>query len=35
MQADGIHPNAEGVKVIVGNILPQDEELLAQVKAKN
>jgi len=30
-QADGIHPNADGVAVIVANILPAVEELLAQV----
>ena len=35
MQADGIHPNAKGVKVIVANIMPKVEELLAQVKAKD
>ncbi len=29
-QADGIHPNAEGVAVIVERILPYVEELLAQ-----
>ena len=34
MQGDGIHPNAKGVAVIVENILPKVEELLAQVKAK-
>ena len=35
MQADGLHPNAKGVKVIVENMLPKVEELLAQVKAKD
>lgn len=35
LQEDGIHPNAEGVKVIVENMLPKVEELLAKVKAKN
>ena len=29
-----MHPNAKGVAVIVENILPKVEELLAQVKAK-
>ena len=33
MQEDGIHPNAKGVKVIVENIMPKVEELLAKVKA--
>ena len=32
MQGDGIHPNAKGVKVIVENMLPKVEELLAEVK---
>lgn len=32
IQADGIHPNAKGVAVIVEGILPKVEELLAQVK---
>jgi acyl-CoA thioesterase-1 len=32
-QADGIHPNAEGVAVIVENILPKVEELIQ--KARN
>ena len=35
MQADAIHPNAKGVAVIVENMLPQVEELLAQVAAKD
>lgn len=30
-QADGMHPNSEGVKVIVGKILPVVKQLLAQV----
>jgi acyl-CoA thioesterase-1 len=34
MQADGIHPNAKGVAVIVENIMPKVDELLAQVKSK-
>jgi acyl-CoA thioesterase-1 len=34
MQGDGIHPNARGVAVIVENMLPKVEELLAKVKAK-
>ncbi|MGS4887541.1 arylesterase [Roseibium sp. MB-4] len=32
--ADGIHPNAEGVGVIVENILPTVEELLVQASKK-
>jgi acyl-CoA thioesterase-1 len=35
MQEDGIHPNAKGVAVIVENIMPKVDELLARVKAKN
>ena len=35
IQADAIHPNAKGVAVIVENMLPQVEELLAQVAAKD
>jgi acyl-CoA thioesterase-1 len=35
MQADGMHPNAKGVAVIVENIMPKVDELLARVKAKN
>lgn len=35
MQADGLHPNAKGVAVIVENMLPKVEELLAKVKAKD
>jgi acyl-CoA thioesterase I len=34
MQDDGIHPNAQGVGVIVENMLPKVEELLAQAAAK-
>jgi acyl-CoA thioesterase-1 len=34
MQEDGIHPNAQGVKVIVEKIMPKVEELLARVEAK-
>ncbi len=34
MQADGIHPNAKGVAVIVENIMPKVDELLAKVEAK-
>jgi acyl-CoA thioesterase I len=34
MQGDGIHPNVRGVAVIVENMLPKVEELLAKVKAK-
>jgi acyl-CoA thioesterase-1 len=30
-QPDGLHPNAEGVKHIVGRLLPLVEKLLAQV----
>ena len=32
-QADGMHPNAAGVDVIVERILPQVEELIARVRA--
>lgn len=31
--ADGMHPNADGVAVMVENILPKVEELLARAKA--
>jgi len=34
-QRDGMHPNPDGVDVIVKGILPKVEELIAQVKAKN
>jgi acyl-CoA thioesterase I len=30
-QADGIHPNAEGVRIIVANVLPQVTELVQRV----
>lgn len=33
-QADGIHPNAKGVDLIVRNILPSVEQLLARVKSE-
>lgn len=33
-QADGIHPNEAGTKVIVKNMLPYVEKLLAQIRAK-
>jgi len=32
-QADGIHPNAKGVDVIVNAILPKVEDLIAQARA--
>ena len=32
MQADGIHPNAKGVAVIVERMLPKVEELVARVQ---
>jgi acyl-CoA thioesterase-1 len=32
--SDGLHPNADGVGVIVNNILPSVETLIARVKAK-
>jgi acyl-CoA thioesterase-1 len=32
-QPDGIHPNAKGVEVVVRNILPAVEQLLARVRA--
>jgi acyl-CoA thioesterase-1 len=31
-QADGIHPNAQGVKLIVARLLPDMEKLIAMVK---
>jgi acyl-CoA thioesterase I len=31
---DGLHPNADGVAVIVENIVPKVEELLAEIDAK-
>jgi acyl-CoA thioesterase I len=33
-QGDGIHPNAEGVDIIVARILPKVEDLLIRVRAK-
>ena len=33
-QGDGLHPNAAGVGVIVGRILPKVEELIAHVRAQ-
>jgi acyl-CoA thioesterase I len=35
MQPDGIHPNGNGVAVIVKAMLPKVEELLAKVQAKD
>jgi acyl-CoA thioesterase-1 len=35
MQSDSLHPNAKGVAVIVGNMLPKVEELLDQVQKKD
>jgi acyl-CoA thioesterase-1 len=32
MQADGIHPNAQGVALIVEDIGPAVEELLARIE---
>jgi acyl-CoA thioesterase-1 len=34
-QADGIHPNEAGTKVIVKGILPYAEQLLGQIKTKS
>ena len=34
-QRDGLHPNAQGVDVIVGRILPKVEELVTRVRAKS
>lgn len=34
-QADGMHPNARGVSVIVQRILPKVEELVARVRAQH
>jgi acyl-CoA thioesterase-1 len=34
MQGDGNHPNEKGVAVIVKNIMPKVEELLARIEAK-
>ena len=33
-QRDGIHPNEKGTQVIVRNILPHVEALLAEIKAR-
>ncbi len=33
-QSDGLHPTAAGVDVIVANILPKVEELIARIRAK-
>jgi acyl-CoA thioesterase I len=33
-QSDGLHPNAAGVGVIVGRILPKVEQLIARVRAQ-
>jgi acyl-CoA thioesterase-1 len=33
-QADGIHPNAQGVRIIVHRLLPLVDRLLAEVRAK-
>jgi len=33
-QPDGMHPNATGVGIIVGRILPQVQDLIAQVRAQ-
>jgi acyl-CoA thioesterase I len=33
-QPDGMHPNAAGVRVIVGRILPKVEELIARVRSQ-
>ena len=35
VQHDGMHPNAAGVEVIVGRILPKVEELVAQVRTQH
>ncbi|MDF2234950.1 arylesterase [Albimonas sp. CAU 1670] len=35
MQADGIHPNAEGVKKVVEDIGPMVEELIARAKTQD
>ncbi|HEX8827657.1 MAG TPA: arylesterase [Xanthobacteraceae bacterium] len=34
IQTDGLHPNAAGVDVIVGRILPKIEELIARLRAQ-
>jgi len=33
-QADGMHPNEKGSQVIVTNILPYVEQLIAQIKTQ-
>ncbi|MBI1330127.1 MAG: arylesterase [Alphaproteobacteria bacterium] len=33
-QADGIHPNPQGVKIVVGKLLPYAEKLVARVPKK-
>jgi acyl-CoA thioesterase-1 len=33
-QSDGMHPNAAGVAIIVGRILPKVEELIARVRSQ-
>jgi acyl-CoA thioesterase-1 len=33
-QKDGIHPNEQGTQIIVRNILPHVEKLIAEIKAK-
>jgi acyl-CoA thioesterase-1 len=32
-QADGIHPNVQGERIIVTNILPYVEKLVAEIRA--
>ncbi|HSM18937.1 MAG TPA: arylesterase, partial [Hyphomicrobiales bacterium] len=32
-QSDGIHPNAEGVEIIVERFLPTVEEFIARIRA--
>jgi acyl-CoA thioesterase I len=34
LQADGLHPNAAGVNVIVARILPKVEELIARIRTQ-
>jgi acyl-CoA thioesterase I len=34
-QADGLHPNAAGVSIVVARILPKVEELIARVHLRN
>ena len=33
-QADGIHPNSQGVDLIVSKVLPKVEELIGKVRVK-